>query len=84
MEFEWNDKQRNMVLGSFYWLHWAMQLPGGLLARTYGAKLIFGLSNLFMFTMSLIMPYAVRWNIYGLITARALQGFVGVRENNIF
>lgn len=78
-EFEWNDQERAMVLGSFYWLHWAMQLPGGLLARNFGAKRIFGFSNLFMFTMSLIMPFVARWDIKGLIVARILQGFIGVR-----
>lgn len=78
-DFEWNDSERASVLGSFFWFHWAMQLPGGVLARTFGAKRIFGLSNLFMFAMSLIMPLVARWNIKGLIVARALQGFVGVR-----
>lgn len=78
-EFEWNNRERAMVLGSFYWLHWALQLPGGLLARTFGAKRIFGLSNLFMFIMSIVMPFVTRWDIKGLIVARALQGFIGVR-----
>lgn len=77
-EFEWNDSERASVLGSFYWLHWALQLPGGLLARQFGAKRIFGLSNLFMFVMSLLMPVLARWDIKGLIMARVLQGFVGV------
>lgn len=77
-DFEWNDSQRAMVLSSFYWLHWAMQLPGGLLARNFGAKCIFGYSNLFMFAMSFVMPFLARWDIKGLIVARALQGFVGV------
>lgn len=76
-EFEWNDSERASVLGSFYWLHWALQLPGGLLARQFGAKRIFGLSNLFMFVMSLLMPVLARWDIKGLIVARVLQGFVG-------
>lgn len=79
-DFEWNGSQRASVLGSFYWLHWVLQLPGGLLARQYGAKCIFGLSNLFMFVMSLLMPVLARWDIKGLIVARVLQGLVGVRD----
>lgn len=77
-DFEWNDSERASVLGSFYWLHWALQLPGGLLARQFGAKRVFGFSNLFMFVMSLLMPVLARWDIKGLILARVLQGFVGV------
>lgn len=77
-DFEWNDSERASVLGSFYWLHWALQLPGGLLARQFGAKRIFGLSNLFMFVMSLLIPVLTRWDIKGLIIARTLQGFIGV------
>ncbi|XP_025416085.1 sialin-like isoform X2 [Sipha flava] len=76
-EFEWNNHERAMVLGSFYWLHWALQLPGGLLARNFGAKRVFGFSNLFMFIMSIVMPFLTRWDIKGLIMARALQGFIG-------
>ncbi|XP_015377059.1 PREDICTED: sialin-like [Diuraphis noxia] len=76
-DFEWNDSERASVLGSFYWLHWALQLPGGLLARQFGAKRIFGLSNLFMFVMSLLMPVLAQWDIKGLIIARTLQGFIG-------
>jgi len=77
-DFEWNDSERASVLGSFYWLHWALQLPGGLLARQFGAKRIFGFSNLFMFVISMLMPMLARWDIKGLIVARALQGFIGV------
>jgi len=77
-DFEWKDSERASVLGSFFWLHWALQLPGGLLARQFGAKCIFGLSNLFMFAMSMLMPVLARWDIKGLIVARVLQGFVGV------
>lgn len=77
-DFEWNDSERASVLGSFYWLHWVLQLPGGLLARQFGAKCIFGLSNFFMFVMSLLMPILARWDIKGLIIARTLQGFIGV------
>lgn len=69
-----------MVLGSFYWFHWALQLPGGILARTFGTKIIFGFSNLFMFAMSLLMPMVARWDIKGLIIARVLQGLVGVSK----
>ncbi|VVC25990.1 Major facilitator superfamily,Major facilitator superfamily domain [Cinara cedri] len=76
-DFQWKDGERAMVLGSFYWFHWALQLPGGLLARTYGAKRIFGLSNLIMFTLSLTMPFVARWDVRGLILVRALQGFIG-------
>ncbi|XP_050533264.1 sialin-like [Daktulosphaira vitifoliae] len=76
-EFKWSDKERAMVLGSFYWLHWATQLPGGLLARTYGAKRIFGFSNLAMFVLSFLMPLAARWDIKALVAARAIQGLIG-------
>nr|CAI5842781.1 unnamed protein product [Callosobruchus analis] len=31
-KFNWNEKEQGSILGSFYWLHWVTQIPGGILA----------------------------------------------------
>jgi len=63
-------------LGAYYWLHWVSQLPGGLLARRYGTKLVFGLANLLTALLGFFIPYVT--HLYVLVTLRMLQGLIAV------
>lgn len=78
--FEWNEKQQGMLLGSFYWLHWVTQIPGGILARKYGTKLVFGLANVIGCLMCSIMPIVSFIDYRLLIFARVVQGFICVMK----
>ncbi|XP_021377570.1 sialin-like [Mizuhopecten yessoensis] len=74
-DFDWDEKSQGEILMSFFIGYLLSQLPGGLLAETYGAKHLFGFSVLFPAVMALITPVAV--NHFGkmaLITLRILQG----------
>lgn len=75
--FDWDSNKQNLVLGSFFWLHWSTQIPGGVLARTLGTKCVFGLSNLAMFLISLALPAAAYWDYRAIAALRILQGFFG-------
>ncbi|XP_077281828.1 na[+]-dependent inorganic phosphate cotransporter isoform X1 [Temnothorax americanus] len=72
--FAWNEYEQGLTLGAYYWLHWVSQLPGGLLARRYGTKLVFGLANLLTALLGFLVPYVT--HLYVLITLRVLQGFI--------
>ncbi|KMQ95264.1 vesicular glutamate transporter 1 [Lasius niger] len=72
--FAWNEYEQGLVLGAYYWLHWLSQLPGGLLARRYGTKLVFGLGNLLVALLGFLVPYAS--HLYALISLRMLQGLI--------
>jgi hypothetical protein len=74
--FHWNSKTQNEVLGAFFTLHWATQLPGGILAARYGTKLIFGLANFIGCVTCMLVPLAAYLNFHALIWLRLLQGFV--------
>uniref|UniRef100_A0A182QI69 Major facilitator superfamily (MFS) profile domain-containing protein n=1 Tax=Anopheles farauti TaxID=69004 RepID=A0A182QI69_9DIPT len=74
--FEWNDYQQGLILGAFYWLHWITQIPGGILARRYGTKLVFGASNVIGCWMCFLMPIASYWDYRVLVVLRVLQGLV--------
>ncbi|XP_054740258.1 sialin [Anastrepha obliqua] len=74
--FDWNEYQQGLVLGSFYWAHWVTQIPGGILAKKYGTKLVFGLSNAVGCWICFIIPLAAYWNYEALIWLRILQGLV--------
>jgi MFS family permease len=63
-------------LGAYYWLHWLLQVPGGLLARRYGTKLVFGLGNLVPALLGFFIPYTTQ--LHTLIFLRVLQGLIAV------
>lgn len=75
--FEWNEHEIGQILGSYFWLYWLSQLPGGILASKYGTKLVFGLSNLLGCLMCSLMPLAAYFDYRLLILLRVLQGFIG-------
>jgi MFS family permease len=68
-----------LILGAFYWLHWVSQVPGGILARKYGTKLIFGVANLIGCWLCFLMPMASYFDYKILIFLRVIQGLITVR-----
>lgn len=76
--FHWNEYQQGLVLGSFFWAHWITQIPGGILAKKYGTKLVFGLSNAIGCWMCFLMPIASYYDYRALIWLRILQGLITV------
>uniref|UniRef100_A0A8D8MGG1 Sialin n=1 Tax=Culex pipiens TaxID=7175 RepID=A0A8D8MGG1_CULPI len=76
--FEWNEYEQGLVLGAFFWLHWVTQIPGGVLARKYGTKMVFGVANAIGCWMCFLMPLASYWDIRILIFLRVVQGVICV------
>jgi MFS family permease len=78
LRFDWDEKQQGLILGSFFWLFWTTQVPGGLLAQRYGTKLVFGLTNGIPCLLSFFIPLFARMDYRALVFLRALQGFIAV------
>lgn len=76
--FDWDEYEQGLALGGYYWLHWLSQLPGGLLARRYGTKMVFGLGNLISAILGLSIPFVTHYHLYALVTVRVFQGLVSV------
>lgn len=76
--YEWTEYDQGLALGAYYWIHWVTQLPGGLLARRYGTKLVFGWGNLATALLGILIPVFTRYHLYGLVSLRALQGLISV------
>lgn len=74
--FRWDEHQQSLVLGSFFWVHWLTQLPGGVLAAKYGTKFVFGFANFLASAMCLAMPMMCYLDYRWMVTLRLLQGFV--------
>lgn len=76
--FDWNEHRQGLLLGSFFWLHWVTQIPGGVLARKYGTKLIFGTTNLVGCLICVLMPICAYLDYNTLIMLRVVQGCICV------
>ncbi|KAK4872559.1 hypothetical protein RN001_014588 [Aquatica leii] len=74
--FEWSEYEQSLVLGAFFWLHWTTQIPGGILANKYGAKLVFGVGNFIGILLCFFIPTASLMSYKWLISLRIVQGFI--------
>lgn len=74
--FKWDEHQQGLVLGAFFWLHFLLQLPGGILAAKYGTKMIFGYANLVGCLLCCLMPIAAYLDYHLMIFLRVLQGII--------
>ncbi|XP_078046734.1 sialin-like [Augochlora pura] len=74
--YSWDAYEQGLVLGAYYWLHWLTQLPGGLLARRYGTKLVYGLGNFLTALLGFLIPFMTKYHLNALIFLRVLQGVI--------
>ncbi|XP_043491303.1 vesicular glutamate transporter 1 isoform X1 [Polistes fuscatus] len=74
--FTWSEYDQGLALGAYYWFHWISQLPGGILARRYGTKFVFGFANFLTALLGFLIPFATRYHLNALVFIRVLQGFV--------
>lgn len=74
-EFNWDQSVVSLLLSSFYWGYFFLQLPAGVLAEKYGSKLIMTGSMLFCSITALLMPAATLVGGWlGLYALKVLQG----------
>jgi MFS family permease len=80
-KFDWNERTKGLILGSFYIGYILTQLPGGMLAGKYGGKQLLGWSMLFCAFATVITPFAARTSVILLIF---VLGFAGLCQVNGF
>lgn len=78
--FVWDEIEQNLILGSYYWLTFISPIPGGVLARIYGTKIIFGFAIFGGCILSFLIPLASFIDIRLLVAIRCLQGFIMVKK----
>ncbi|KAH8377146.1 hypothetical protein KR093_003693, partial [Drosophila rubida] len=74
--FDWDERQTNFVLGSFFWGYVLTELPGGRLAELIGGVRVFGHSMLWASLLTLLTPLAAHLNYVALIVVRVALGFM--------
>lgn len=73
-EFDWDGDQQAQLLGAFFYGYTITQLPGGVLAKRYGAKWILGISILLTAILALVGPLAARLGFLPFFATRVGQG----------
>ncbi|XP_049948274.1 sialin-like [Schistocerca serialis cubense] len=75
--YNWDEQEQNVVMGAFFWLYWAAQVPGGMLSQHYGTKIVFGLGNLMISLTALLIPLFASLDYRALVALRIFQGMCG-------
>ncbi|XP_049854263.1 sialin-like [Schistocerca gregaria] len=75
--FDWDEHQQNSVMGALFWLYWVAQVPGGMLAQHYGTKKVFGIGNLMISLIALLVPLFASLDYRALVALRVFQGICG-------
>ncbi|XP_048478594.1 sialin isoform X1 [Plutella xylostella] len=73
--YHWDTKQKNHLLGCFFWGYVMTELPGGRLAEIFGARRIFGFSTLLASILTLLTPAAAAAGFGWAVALRVLLGF---------
>ncbi|XP_072565659.1 sialin isoform X1 [Paramormyrops kingsleyae] len=72
--YDWDSETQGWILGSFFYGYILTQIPGGYLARKYGAKWLLGLGILGTVLFTLLTPLAADLGAGYLIAVRVLEG----------
>jgi len=73
-EFNWDEEEQGIILGSFFWGYILTQLPGGFLGQKYGGKWPLGFGLLITGIFTLLTPFAAQMGKEALIVCRIIQG----------
>jgi ACS family sodium-dependent inorganic phosphate cotransporter len=75
-KFDWNEHQKQLILGSFFWGYVLTELPGGRLAELVGGHRVFGHSMFWASVITLITPVTAHMGYVAMVILRAALGFM--------
>ena len=77
--FDWDSKQKGLVLSSFFYGYITTQFIGGLVSSKIGGNLIFGIGIGMTAILTLVTPLAAKTSVNVLVAVRIIEGvFEGV------
>lgn len=72
--FEWDEIEQSLILGAPFWLYSIVQIPAGILAQSYSAKLMFGVPHLLCAFLAFFVPLAAYHSFKAVFILRLLHG----------
>lgn len=76
VRFDWTEKDRQLILGSFFWGYLMTELPGGRLAELVGGHRVFGHSMLWSSVVTLLIPFCANMGVTAMVISRVILGFL--------
>ncbi|KAL7031546.1 hypothetical protein ACKWTF_007046 [Chironomus riparius] len=73
-EYEWDEKQKSMVLSSFFWGYVITQIPGGQMAKHFGGKIMLLVSITLCSLLCLLTPIFAAFGWKAVVALRVIQG----------
>lgn len=74
-EFAWGEREKSLVLSSFFWGYVCTQIPGGQLAKRFGGKIMLLVSLTLCSLLNLLTPkFASFGNYPAVVVLRVVQG----------
>jgi ACS family sodium-dependent inorganic phosphate cotransporter len=72
--YNWDEEEKNNILGYFFWGYVLTQIPGGRLSETFGSKIIIGIGVLTASLLTILTPISSYMNYYCLLFVRFALG----------
>jgi ACS family sodium-dependent inorganic phosphate cotransporter-like MFS transporter 5 len=82
MELGWNDSDKSLILGSFYWGYLSSQIIGSTLVHKRGGKTVLGIAGLCWSVCTILVPIIARSG--GIIPIILLRIALGISEGVTF
>lgn len=76
IRFDWTEKDKQLILGSFFWGYLMTELPGGRLAEVIGGHRVFGHSMLWSSVVTLLIPAFANMGVTAMVVSRVILGFL--------
>jgi MFS transporter, ACS family, solute carrier family 17 (sodium-dependent inorganic phosphate cotransporter), other len=74
--FNWDENQKQMIFGSFFWGYVLTELPGGRLAELVGGHRVFGHSMFWASVITLLTPAIAHMGFIAMVVQRVFLGFM--------
>lgn len=74
-DYNWGEKEKSLVLSSFFWGYILTQIPGGQLAKKFGGKIMLLVSITLCSLLNLLTPKLAAWGDWpAVVCLRVIQG----------
>jgi MFS transporter, ACS family, solute carrier family 17 (sodium-dependent inorganic phosphate cotransporter), member 5 len=75
-DYEWGEREKSLVLSSFFWGYVVTQIPGGQMAKKFGGKIMLLISITLCSLLNLLTPkFAAFGDWPAVVCLRVVQGF---------
>ncbi|XP_030382811.1 putative inorganic phosphate cotransporter [Scaptodrosophila lebanonensis] len=81
--YDWDTDKKSLILSSFFWGYVAIQVPAGLLAKRYGAKIVLGAATAGGGVLAFFHPLAAATND-GWIAICVLRVLTGISQGTVY